>query len=466
MTEGFAGALHYRGSDDYERIRTTMWNKRTPRRFPEAILCAASDRDVANGVRWAKDRGLRVAVRSGGHSWVGSGIRNGSLLIDLAGLDSIEVDPAARVAAVGPGTRGNDLNARLADQKLVFPTGHCPTVGLGGFLLGGGYGWNSRALGPACFSVRAVDVVLPDGSLVHADDETAPDIIWAARGSGAGFFGVVTRFYLDVAPAYQQIVRSSYLFPGELRDEVLAWTYETVDTISPWLEMSARVCFEPGYDKPMTMVTAAAFCRQSGDEAMLAAVEAAPFISSSVRTVHRRVATIADMYDVADRLLPEGSRYAVDGVWTSAPATDILRLGGDILAQPPTRASFMLWMLWGHVDERPDACWSTQGRLYFSPNAVWDDPADDLRNEVWAHAALDALSEIDLGTQFSDQNPADRPSHGLEAGQRQRLAELRATYDPSGLLCGYLRPEESTTRLGVMQGAASPDVTPAYEKLP
>ncbi|HEY0535658.1 MAG TPA: FAD-binding oxidoreductase [Actinoplanes sp.] len=443
-TPPFDGELFRRGGEGYEQARrSAVWNDRKPDRHPEAILLAANDADVIAGVRWAADRGWRLGIRSGGHSWIGAGVRDGALLIDLSGLDEVSIDRDAGLATVRPAVRGVDFNAALGRTGLVFPSGHCPSVGLGGFLIGGGYGWNSRALGPACMSIVAADVVLADGILVHADDDSHPEIMWALRGAGPGFFGIVTRFQLRVHPAYHAIVRSAYAFPNEMRDEVLAWTYETVPATSPWLEMMAKSSAKT------TTITAAAFCREPGDERMLAPVEAAPFLDRAITRVERRTCTIGDLYALSDTALPKGKRYAVDGVWTDAPVGDVLAAGRGILDTIPTPDSFLLWMLWGGYPTADNACWSTQGRLYFSPNAVWTDPADDLRNESWAHAALGDLAGVAHGTQFSDHNPGDRPDHGIEPAQRDRLEQLRAKYDPAGLLCGYLRPEESTTALGL-----------------
>jgi FAD/FMN-containing dehydrogenase len=274
-------------------------------------------------------------------------------------------------------------------------------------------------------------------------------------GSGPGFFGIVTRFHLRVHPAYHRIVRSSYTFEEALRDEVLAWTYDKVPEISPWLEMSAKVGFTTGHERPTTTVTAVAFCRGPGDEEMLRPLEAAPFLRHAVRGVERVGATIDDLYALSDDMMPKGNRYAVDGVWTSAPVQDVLRAGRGILDSVPTRRSFLFWMLWGHHPRQANACWSTQGRLYFSPNAVWTDPADDLANERWAHTALEDLDGVGIGTQFSDHNPADRPDHGMDVEQRAGFEQLRARYDPTGLMCGYLRPEESTTALGRHRMAAA-----------
>ncbi len=173
-----------------------------------------------------------------------------------------------------------------------------------------------------------------------------------------------------------------------------------------------------------------------------------PFLARAIRKTERVPSTLADLYAFSDMMMPKGNRYAVDGIWTDAPAPDILHAGRHILDSLPTRQSFLLWMLWGHVQPRPTACWSTQSRLYFSPNAVWTDPADDLRNEQWAHAALDEMAAVADGTQFSDANPGDRPDRGLDPAQADRLEQLRGKYDPGGVFRTYLAPHESSTALG------------------
>ena len=97
-------------------------------------------------------------------------VRDAVLLVDLSGMQGVEVDAAARIAVVRRPPVARSYSANSAKYGLFFPTGHASTVGLGGFALGGGYGWNSRTFGPACLSIRAIDVVLADGSFVHADD--------------------------------------------------------------------------------------------------------------------------------------------------------------------------------------------------------------------------------------------------------------------------------------------------------
>ncbi|MFE2431050.1 FAD-binding oxidoreductase [Streptomyces sp. NPDC059373] len=437
-----------------------MWNERKPVRFPDLIVIAKDEQDVVQAVRLARAEGLAVSVRSGGHSWVGNGVREGGLLIDLSLLQEITVDPAAGTATAQPAAKGPAIQELLAPHGLFFPTGHAPTVGIGGFILGGGYGWNSRHLGPACLSIRAIDVVLADGTLVHATDTSHPDLLWAARGSGPGFFGVVTRFHLDVHPRPSKILRTVHSYPLELRDEVLAWAYDTLETLSPAVEFSAKVGrgsgglppgkhSTPGLAEPTVSLTATAFCTPETGEDLLTPLEAAPFRDRAVRAVVNEETTMGELYEIADRLNPAGLRWAVDGIWADGPAEEILTAARPVFDTIPDGASFVLWMLWGHYPPRADACWSAQAKAYLSPNAGWADPARDLEYESWVHGSLGSVQHLSKGLQFSDNNLADRFDLGLSADNAERLEKLRAAYDPDGLFRTYMAPHESTTAYAV-----------------
>jgi FAD/FMN-containing dehydrogenase len=449
------GRLYYRGDAGYEAARLdAVWNLRKPDRHPAAILLAASDADVVAAVALAQREDLSVSVRSGGHSWVGNAVRDGVLLVDLSQLRGIEVDAGARTAAVRPATRGPELLDELARHGLFFPTGHASTVGLGGFALGGGYGWNSRTFGPACLSIRAIDVVLADGTFAHADDESHPDLLWAVRGSGPGFFGIVTRLYLDVYPIHEQIARSSYVYPLDLRDEVFGWSLDQLAELPAAVEMSAKVGFSPGYSQPGVTLNAVAFCADGAGPELLDMLESAPFRDRASRSTVMAPMTMTDLYAAADSGTPKGWRYAVDGIWCDGPADAVIAAAGPVLDIPSAR-SFLLWMLWGHFPEADNACWSTQAPLYLSPNAVWANPADDLRHEQWAHAALAEMAPVSRGLQFSDNNLADRPGNGLSDEHQRRVERIRAVFDPGGLFCTYMTPAESTTSLAVSRRHAA-----------
>ena len=126
--------IHHRGDASYETARGAMWNARRPDRFPALIVEAETEDDVISAVKLAADRGMKIAIRSGGHSWAATFLRDDCLLLDLSRMNRFTVDPATRRATVQPGVRGTDLNRALRKEGLFFPSGHCMSVGLGGFL--------------------------------------------------------------------------------------------------------------------------------------------------------------------------------------------------------------------------------------------------------------------------------------------------------------------------------------------
>ena len=139
------------------------------------------------GVRLARDRGLKVSVRAGGHSWAAWSLQDDALLIDLGRMGEMAYDPATGIATVSPAVKGGaELTPFLTSHGRAFPGGHCPSVGIGGFLLQGGQGWNSRKYGWACENVTAIDVVTAAGELIRADEHENADLLWAARGAGPG----------------------------------------------------------------------------------------------------------------------------------------------------------------------------------------------------------------------------------------------------------------------------------------
>ena len=152
-----------------------IFNRRLTERQPAAVLKAATEHDVVLGVRLASERGWQVAVRSGGHSWAQWSVRSDALVIDLGGLQELSYDDATGIVSASPAVQGGAVLAPYLDARgRFFPGGHCPTVGIGGFLLQGGQGWNSRGWGWAAEYVEAIDVVTATGELVRADASRTP----------------------------------------------------------------------------------------------------------------------------------------------------------------------------------------------------------------------------------------------------------------------------------------------------
>ncbi len=187
------------GADDagYDE-RRQVWNGAIDRR-PCAIACCLDAGDVQHALRVAREHGVRVTVRGGGHNVAGLALVDGALLVDLSGMREVRVDAARRAAHIGGGASWSDVDAATSAFGLATTGGLISSTGVGGFTLGGGAGWLMRRHGLACDNLLSARLVQADGHLVQVDAATQPDLFWALRG-GAGGLGVVTSFELRLHP--------------------------------------------------------------------------------------------------------------------------------------------------------------------------------------------------------------------------------------------------------------------------
>lgn len=440
-----SGTFLMRGEDGYEEAReAAVWNMRKPERYPEAIMLAASEQDVVEGVRFAKREGLKVKARSGGHSWTASSVRDSSVLINLAGLGELGFDPVTGIATVSPGVKGRDLNALLAEHDLFFPSGHCPTVGLGGFLLQGGWGWLGRVIGPACLSVVGVDLVNAEGELIHADENENSDYLWAARGSGAGFFGVVTRFYLKPHARPRAIYEATCVYPLDVVEEVLHWAMEIEPAFPPELEF-AILATTPRQPDGMvvegkTALVIMASAMMDTDEqarAALALLDTCPVRERQLAGDGAIKKTFSDLYDGPESVEPEGFRWAADGMWTDHDADAVVPAVRELFTSVPSPASHVFWYPW-RANPLPDAAISIQGKLYIAAFSGWHDPAEDERFLAWPLEQMRRLEPLSKGIQLADENLVGRAARYLSEENEQRLEALRTKHDPDNLFCSYL----------------------------
>ncbi|KAK7726217.1 hypothetical protein SLS63_007731 [Diaporthe eres] len=168
----------------YEAARTRVFSTKLPDRYPTAVVRPRTDRHVVGSIRLAEKLGARVAVRSGGHSWAFWSIRQDAVLVDLVDYKHIGYDEATRIVTTTTSVTSAEMTAFVAERGRFIPTGHCAGVGLGGFMLQGGMGHNSRSYGYMCEYLIGLDVATANGEIKHCDEFENPDLFWAARGSG------------------------------------------------------------------------------------------------------------------------------------------------------------------------------------------------------------------------------------------------------------------------------------------
>ncbi|HEY2088639.1 MAG TPA: FAD-binding oxidoreductase [Mycobacterium sp.] len=433
-----AKRFFHRGVDGYEAARReTVWNSLLPQRFPEVIVQACDTDDVVAAIRYARAQGYQVGVRSGGHSWNASHLRDGGMLLDVSRLDHRRVDTDAMIAHVGPGVVASAFATDLDAQGLFFPSGHCEGIRLGGYLLQGGYGWNSKVVGPACESVLGLEVVTADGDMLYCDPEQHPDLYWAARGSGPGFFGVVTSFTLRLHRRPAVLGTCLYLYPVDVADEVFSWGRSISREVDDRVELqilTSRNAPEVGPDEPTIAIASPVFA-DSDDEAAkaLAILGTCPVIDRATAALPYMPTTLANWYSAVMAKYPEGHRYSVDNMFTSAPAEDLLPGIRKIIETLPPHPSHFVFAGWKPSADRTEMVYGVEDEIYLGLYTAWHDAADDARYGDWAPSNMAAMSHLATGISLADENLARRSATFITEPNMARLDQVRAAYDPSGM---------------------------------
>jgi FAD/FMN-containing dehydrogenase len=440
---GIDGRVLRRGEEGYEHLRRgSVWHARVPDRFPEVIVLAAGPDDVVAAVRLARRLGLQVAVRSGGHSWSGSHLRDDTLLIDMSNLRRVEIDKPSMTATVQPGVRGSEVLAMLREQDLFFPVGHNYGVGIGGYLLQGGFGWAGREYGPACMSVIGIDAVTADGELIHASETENADLLWAARGAGPGFFAVVTKFYLRVYPHRPVTMNSSYIFPASAAADVCRFIHE-VGRDTP-LEMGVLIQRHAIADfEPVVILTATAYTwNEEEARDQLALLETCPsrplaLVAQACQPTEHGAVEL----DETTETLNESRRWIADNVATNATFADMWPNLENLLETIPDAPSYLLIFNWdGYRDAppRPSMAFSLEGALCYAFYCAWDDPADDGKYREWTTGLMRGWESHAWGTMLADENLTNRPSRFMHSENLEKLESLRSAWDADNTFVKWL----------------------------
>jgi FAD/FMN-containing dehydrogenase len=217
----FGGELIRPGDGAYAQSRV-VWNRMVDRR-PAVILRCTSPADVVAAVRFARESGLEIAVKCGGHSVLGLSVPNGGVMIDLSPMSHVRVDAVERKAWVGGGSLLRNLDVAAQEHGLATTAGNVSHTGVGGLTLGGGMGWLARELGLSCDNVAAYTVVTAEGLIVRAAESENPDLFWGLRGGG-GNFGIVTEFEFRLHPVTGRALLVDLVFdPADARDALRGW---------------------------------------------------------------------------------------------------------------------------------------------------------------------------------------------------------------------------------------------------
>lgn len=218
LGESLSGRLIMSGHPEYNTVRK-VWNGMHDK-HPALIVRCANANDAANAVTFARERDLLVAVRGGGHSWPGKSVCDGGIMIDLAEMTAVDVDPTRQTASVQGGALLGHLDTASLAHGLVTTAGVVSHTGVGGFTLGGGFGRLNRKYGLTIDNLLAADIITADGQMRTVSADNEPELFWAIRGGG-GNFGVATRFEYQLHPFDRNVLSGMIVWPIEQARDVL-----------------------------------------------------------------------------------------------------------------------------------------------------------------------------------------------------------------------------------------------------
>ena len=429
-------------SSDYNEVRQ-VWNKMIDKR-PALIVRCTGTADVVAGVNFAREHGLLLAVRGGGHNAAGNATCDGGVMLDLSLMKGVFVDTEKRLAHAQGGATWGDLDHETQLHGLAAPGGVVSETGIGGLTLGGGYGWLRRKHGLSCDNLHAVEIVTADGQVRTASAQENQDLFWAIRGGG-GNFGVVTTFTYNLHPVGPMVNLVAAMYPNQLTPQILPAWRDLMESAPP--EFSSNFLCWTIPDLPDFPPEA----RNKG-VAIVVGVHSGPLEEGAafIQPLRELAEPLVDLsgtlpYAVVQSLFdwvnPEGEVYHY---WKSLHVNEIddevIAIVSEQVQNRPTEWTiFDIWAMGGAVGQVPadaTAMGDRSAPYTFVFNTSWHDPAVSDECIEWTRRFYARMQHFSPGSSYLNF-PGFMEEEGLveKAYGRNytRLAAIKAKYDPSNL---------------------------------
>ena len=441
LRAGFDGELILPEDSTYDEA-CKVFNSMIDRRPAVIARCASAD-DVVSTVNLARERDLEVAVRSGGHSVAGLSICSNGILIDLAGLKEIDIDPNARIARTGGGVLWGEFDKATQEHGLHTPGGRVTTTGVGGFTTGGGYGWTSSKHGLTCDNLISAEVVTADGRVLNASEEENEDLFWGIRGGG-GNFGVVTEFHLRLHQLGPIVLGGMLVYtPDQGRDVVRFYRDFVRDAPDEVGSALAFICAPPeefvpkeAWGQPMIgIVCCYAGPVEDGEAAFKPLREFGPPLMDMMQPMP---------YTAVQQLLDGANPKGRLNYWTADFLEELPDKAIDamveIATQPVSVFSQMLLIPGGGAIARVDEDATAFGQRNAPWNthflSMWEDPAETEKNIAYTREIAATMKPWTTGRaylNFIGDEGEGRVEAAFGPERFKKLRELKKKWDPKNL---------------------------------
>jgi hypothetical protein len=413
------------------------------RHRPALIVRCTGTADVVDAVKFARSRGLLVAVRGGGHSVAGHSSCDGGMVIDLTRMRGVDVDPGARIARAQGGALWGDLDRETQAFGLIVPGGVVSETGVAGLTLGGGEGWVRRKYGLTIDSLLSARVVCADGSVHTASAASEPDLFWALRGGG-GNFGIVTSFEFRTHPHGPIVAFAGVFYPVADAARILprwrdycASAPDEITSLALAITMPAAPTLPPPIHNQACLVVGGVYvgAPEDGMKSMQPLRElGTPLADISQPMPFSMVQT------AFDPLFPMGK---LQSYWKAQNLADLPDKVTEIIAaranQRPSPLTLVVTFQMGGAINRVGPTETAYGersaRWMSSIDGNWENPADNAANIAWVREGFRQIAPYSTGTTYTNfTGQADETAGALTAtayaGNMDRLRRIKAQYDP------------------------------------
>lgn len=439
----FGGTVLTEADEGYDAARS-LWNGAIDKR-PAVIARCASAEQVAAAISFARANDLEISVRGGGHNFAGFAAADRGLMIDMSAMRSVRVDPAARRAVCGGGTTWGDVDSATQEHGLAVTGGFVSHTGVGGLTLGGGIGWLTRSIGLSCDNLAGAELVTADGRVVRADADNNPELYWALRGGG-GNFGVVTEFEYRLHPVGPLAQLGLFFWDLEDGAAALALAQQVTADLPP--RMGALIAGlnappapfvpEQHHFRPGFALIVAAFGAGAGHAALAGKVRSAlPPLFEFITPI-----PYVALQQMLDESAPWGILAYERALYLDSLSPEVISV---ITAQQPRKQSPMSLLiafpLNGAFCEVPDDATAFGGSrapgIAITIAAIAPEPGLLAADRDWARHFWQDLLPHAPGpgsyVNFMTDYEADRVRASYGPAKYQRLAQVKAAYDPGNV---------------------------------
>jgi FAD/FMN-containing dehydrogenase len=435
LRSDFRGAVIGPEDADYERARTVFYGGIDRR--PAVIIRPVDAEEVARIVSLARETGMELAVRSGGHSTAGHSVSEGGIVLDLSAMKDLQIDTKARTAWAETGLTAGEVTTAAAAHGLAIGFGDTGSVGIGGITLGGGVGYLVRKHGLTIDNLLAAEVVTADGQILQVDEKNHPDLFWAIRGGG-GNFGVVTRFKFRLHEV-PSIVGGMLILPAT--PETIAGFIAEAESAPEELSSIANVMFAP----PMPFLPQEAHGKLIIFAIMVYAgeTEAGQRALAPFRALATPLSDMLKPMSYPEIYQPEAADYHpvaasrtmfVDSIDRSVAETIVNHLNASTAAMSVAQLR-VLGGAMARVPADATAFAHRKSTIMVNVAALYEKPEDKAKYEAWASDFAAALQQSDKGlyVNFLTDEGEARVRAAYPGSTWDRLASVKAQYDSDNL---------------------------------